>query len=314
MFIVEGDSMSTFGQNLKYYRKCKDINQEALAAMVGVKQSTIANYENGNRKPTVDVLIKLSHSLGITINMLLEENWTEDHLIIKKTRQEGKSIEAMGIDLCLEHTILNLLNHLINKREEEVYLTIQNIYRDKGDLLFIFEEVIKPVMVQLGFLWEMGKITILDEHAASEIMARIIDWLAVKHSNPYGENEKKSQTAICLSISPEQHTLGIKMVSIFLADKGYRSICLGNNVPTLSLLSQLESLKADMLILSYTMPEHADAVANLVRVIRHEEPLKGLKILIGGQGISKPNAFVDGIEGAFKSLYELDNWLNLDTK
>ena len=48
-----------YGKFVKSIRKKFDLTQEQLAALVGVKRTTIANYELNNIKPSADVLVKL---------------------------------------------------------------------------------------------------------------------------------------------------------------------------------------------------------------------------------------------------------------
>lgn len=55
----------------KYRERCK-FTQQQLAEKTGIAQSTIAQYENGFRKPDIVKLKKIAMVLGCTTDELLE--------------------------------------------------------------------------------------------------------------------------------------------------------------------------------------------------------------------------------------------------
>jgi Zn-dependent peptidase ImmA (M78 family)/transcriptional regulator with XRE-family HTH domain len=60
-----------FSNNLKYYRLKNALSKKELADRVNVTSMTITNYENGDRKPSMDVLKKMSQVLGIRVSDFL---------------------------------------------------------------------------------------------------------------------------------------------------------------------------------------------------------------------------------------------------
>lgn len=53
---------------LKELREGKGMSQTELAAQVGLKQTTISQYEKGSRKPDLAKAKKLSDALGISLD------------------------------------------------------------------------------------------------------------------------------------------------------------------------------------------------------------------------------------------------------
>ncbi|RKI90479.1 XRE family transcriptional regulator [Parablautia intestinalis] len=53
---------------LKQLRENKGMSQTELANCVGVKQTTISQYENGSRKPNLSKAKKISDALGISLD------------------------------------------------------------------------------------------------------------------------------------------------------------------------------------------------------------------------------------------------------
>ena len=61
-----------FRKNLLAYRLAANISQTELAERSGVPLSTIARYENGERKPGIDQVERLAKGLNIPFYLLLE--------------------------------------------------------------------------------------------------------------------------------------------------------------------------------------------------------------------------------------------------
>ena len=58
------------GENIKKYRKNKNISQQKLSELSGVPRVSISRYENGDRIPNINVVTKLSNALGVSIENL----------------------------------------------------------------------------------------------------------------------------------------------------------------------------------------------------------------------------------------------------
>ncbi|MBQ4638961.1 MAG: helix-turn-helix transcriptional regulator [Clostridia bacterium] len=56
---------------LKELRKSKGITQISLQLHTGIEQSLLSKYENNERVPTVDALLKLADFYNVSIDYLL---------------------------------------------------------------------------------------------------------------------------------------------------------------------------------------------------------------------------------------------------
>ena len=61
-------------KTLKRYRKEKKMTQVELANKLGVTVNTVQNYENGRRKPSDDMLEKISDVLDIPTDILISKS------------------------------------------------------------------------------------------------------------------------------------------------------------------------------------------------------------------------------------------------
>ncbi len=64
-----------FGQNLKKYRKLKELSQENIAMLLGKTKSTISKYENGDLLMTAEDISKVCDELGIFTSNLFEQGY-----------------------------------------------------------------------------------------------------------------------------------------------------------------------------------------------------------------------------------------------
>jgi Zn-dependent peptidase ImmA (M78 family)/transcriptional regulator with XRE-family HTH domain len=60
-----------FRKNLTYYRLKKQLSKKELAERVHVTPMTITNYENGSRKPSMEILKALAAELGVKVSDFL---------------------------------------------------------------------------------------------------------------------------------------------------------------------------------------------------------------------------------------------------
>lgn len=63
--------MYNYIPNFRFYREKSGLTHEQLAYLLEVTPSTVANYENGRTTPSMDMVIRMAHVLGITTDQLL---------------------------------------------------------------------------------------------------------------------------------------------------------------------------------------------------------------------------------------------------
>lgn len=92
------------GQGIRTLRKNKLMNQENFASSLGITQSYLSLIEKGHRKPSLEVLQKMSDILNIPLSVLF---WFG----IEREDVEEKKKYAYDI---LKPTIDNLINEVFN--------------------------------------------------------------------------------------------------------------------------------------------------------------------------------------------------------
>ena len=86
---------SHLARNLVSLRHTRSLTQEGLARHAGVPRSTIANLESGEGNPSLSVLVKVAHALGVPIDELLASpramvrRWNADEVTL---RNKGRGV------------------------------------------------------------------------------------------------------------------------------------------------------------------------------------------------------------------------------
>lgn len=62
--------MRTIEENIRYYRKRRNLTQEKLVEMADINEKLISFYETGNRNPPIINLISIAEALNVTLDEL----------------------------------------------------------------------------------------------------------------------------------------------------------------------------------------------------------------------------------------------------
>lgn len=76
---------------LKYLRALRGMTQREVSRAIGCSEVVYNRYENGEREPSIDMLIKLSDFFGVSIDVLLEHDAKDAEVL---SAYEVKLIQA----------------------------------------------------------------------------------------------------------------------------------------------------------------------------------------------------------------------------
>ena len=145
----------------------------------------------------------------------------------------------------------------------------------------IDEKVIAPALWLVGELWERGKISVADEHIATEITVRV---LALQREAERVAQSRGGRRAILATPAGEFHSVALRMVANLLRGGGYDVVMLGVDVPAIALAGAARRLEAHVVCLSLTMPGRADQVLDAFEEVRRARP--SAAFVVGGRGLS----------------------------
>lgn len=140
-----------------------------------------------------------------------------------------------------------------------------------------YENILRPVMYDIGKLWETKQIDIAIEHICSNIAENLIN--TIKQKNQI--IPKKQKVLLCTPVG-ENHCIGCHMIESFLSCKGFHVFNLSPSVPSESILNCIEDKKPDLVFVSITLQDNIVTGQRLVNKIHKRF---NIPIVVGGQAI-----------------------------
>lgn len=147
--------------------------------------------------------------------------------------------------------------------------------RSRG--LPLFYELIAGALVEVGRLWQAGRISVADEHVATAVAQSVLasfypsfPWVA---AGPKG---------IVTCVEGERHELGARMAADVLTCDGWDITYVGADVPLAALVDLVLQTRPVFVGLSFALAERLPNVRDAIARLRREAP--GTRLLIGGRG------------------------------
>ena len=75
---VLAETIATVGPRLRALRRERETTLTDLAAQTGISTSTLSRLESGDRRPTLELLLKLARAYGVTLDELVDAPPTGD--------------------------------------------------------------------------------------------------------------------------------------------------------------------------------------------------------------------------------------------
>ena len=84
--------MASIGENIRNIRNSYRETQKNLGDAIGISDTAVANYERGDRQPSMDVLQLISSRYGVTVDQLIHGDFSEsDNRVYSITSQKAIS-------------------------------------------------------------------------------------------------------------------------------------------------------------------------------------------------------------------------------
>jgi len=126
--------------------------------------------------------------------------------------------------------------------------------------------VIGPALVELGEAWEKGRITVSDEHLASNYLRqRLLMWMVT------GPPARQASPIILACAPGEWHEGSLLMLGVLLRRQGYRVAYLGQNMPFADLATFVEQIQPRALVMVGMLEESAQRLAGWPEWIKQAE-------------------------------------------
>ncbi|WP_437787542.1 MerR family transcriptional regulator [Sorangium sp. So ce1097] len=159
-----------------------------------------------------------------------------------------------------------------------------------GPAVTIFERALGPALERIGDLWHEGKITVAQEHLASQVLGATLLHL-LRLAQP-GESGRR---VLLAAFAEEDHVLGLFGVGLRFCSWGFRSIVLGARTPPAAIARAVESLSPDVVALTVAIPPPPPAARELVDA--YADACRDAAWIVGGAGAEALRPFIEARGG-----------------
>ncbi|MCH2234316.1 MAG: MerR family transcriptional regulator [Crocinitomicaceae bacterium] len=240
---------------------------------------------------------------ALNINLLYSNGWkiskiaalSAEDLILEAEKIVGESGKSDDQQLDF------IIRYIVAFDEGGIVDSLEELYQEKG-LVQTYTDVLIPLLVRIGNLWQVGAVSVAQEHFFSNILREFI----LLKTNELSINEGSPKMVLFLHEN-EMHELGLLMTQYFLKEQGINCFYLGAKVPTADLKKCVQSVKPDYLLTSFVSRIHKDQIRAIVNEIATFFELKNL-IVCGYQVEHNPTSFPEGVKKV-KRITDLPSFL-----
>lgn len=168
---------------------------------------------------------------------------------------------------------------LLRGSRRDAQATIMTALDEGVTLHDIYRHVFEPAQQEIGRLWQLNEISVAQEHfctaATQQIMAQL-----------YGKmfaGERQDRRAVAMCVGGELHEIGLRIITDLLELEGWQTWYLGASMPPASAIQLCVDHRADVLLISATLPPHIALVKEAIRLVRSRTELNAMNVIVGGR-------------------------------
>jgi methanogenic corrinoid protein MtbC1 len=142
----------------------------------------------------------------------------------------------------------------------------------------LVQELITPLLHQVGEAWRDGSLRVAHEHLASAIVRTFMG-----NMNGRFPDSSEAPTLVVTTPTGQLHELGALLVATTGASEGWRVTYLGPNLPADEIASAVEQSGARALALSIIYPPDDPHLKDELRLLSKLVPRESVSLLVGGR-------------------------------
>ena len=215
----------------------------------------------------------LGNAANVSIDDIPEKYKSNSKIVafLAGNTQKDMAKNQTTIKMCI-HDIFEALIVGDTKKAFDIYQE----YEKTSSLSNFYQDILKPIMYDMGDKWASGTLSIADEHIASNTVSKLITIIDKKKSKP----KNKSKILICVP-NGEEHNIGCNILQSFLTGKGYAVFNLSPSAPANTVIDFIKKHEPDVVLVSITINDNIKTGWRLVNKIQSTS----VPVLVGGQAL-----------------------------
>lgn len=150
---------------------------------------------------------------------------------------------------------------------------------DGMDIYDILLDVLEPAQHDVGRRWALGEISVAQEHFCTAVTQFVMTDLYPGLFT--GEDSQRRLVAV--HVPGSMHHVGLRMVVDVLECRNWSTTYLVDDVTVESLPGLVAEDRADLLLISASMPGQIPSVSALIRAVRQDPRTRDVKVVVGGR-------------------------------
>lgn len=167
------------------------------------------------------------------------------------------------------------------KDEADLHVLASELLRARARLgsWWAVSDDVGQALAELGERWERGEMSVLEEHLASERLARGLAWCAQSIPLP-----QDAPAALLAMAEGDDHTLGLSLAELTLREAGWRTRWAGRRTPLGDLVNAIHHREVGLVALSASCISCDAQLRELHAVLAPAARLAGVELVLGGEG------------------------------
>jgi len=160
----------------------------------------------------------------------------------------------------------------------EKVLDVAAKYKEETSLAEFYDDILKPVLYDVGYLWQENKLEIGVEHVCSNTANKTIH----KITDSVRPKDRMENIIICTP-DGELHNIACNIIESVLLEKGFQVNNVSPSIPTDSMINYIDETKPCIILISVTLN---DNIGSAVRLVKKISNIFSVPILVGGLAIN----------------------------
>lgn len=182
---------------------------------------------------------------------------------------------------------------ILSGQRQAAVAVVFELLRQGSAVADIYVDVIQAALYEVGKLWELGLISVAEEHTATAIAQYVIAQLYPQMP----ATARRLGSMVITGVIGEQHQVGANMVADVMDAAGYKVRFLGTDMPNSGILRVIESQQADVVGISATMTANLPSVLSLIQDLRARARNRAPRIVLGGAAFRSTNLLPEELRG-----------------
>lgn len=191
----------------------------------------------------------------------------------------------------LEPSSAAYVEHLL-QGDRKAAIALTRLCATEGmDVAEILIDILEPAQREVGRLWALGLISVAQEHFCTAVTE-----FAMTDLYPgMFSGEDSERRLLALHAPGSMHHVGLRMVTDILECRGWDTTYLGEYGELEALPALLAENRADLLLVSASMPSQIPHVKAMIRAVRVDPLTRDVKVVVGGRPFIVAPDLVDAV-------------------